>query len=215
MAYAIVHKGRVIVGPLAWAQKYFTDVLKIRHRIQASIPGKDPDELPFVIDENTKIHAAQENKPEIDLMTQYHYGPLWDLTGDVAIANYEIREQDIESARNNFRAYAAHERYKKEVAGTKVTIQATEVSVDTTREGRAAIIQKHTLLADGETANWKFPEGWLTLTKSDLSAVVAAADLHVQQAFDWEKTINDEIDAATTAEELHAIEIEPAPAEAV
>lgn len=208
MAYAIVHKGRVIVGPLAWAQKYFTDVLKIRHRITASIPGKAPDELPYVIDENTKIHAVEENKPEVDLMTQYHYGPLWDLTGDVAIASYEVREQAIEDARNNFRALAAHERYKKEVAGTKVTIQDTEVSVDTTREGRAAIIQKHTLLVDGETANWKFPEGWLTLTKLDLAAVVTAADAYVQGVFDWEKSINDQIDAATTAEELHAIEIE-------
>jgi hypothetical protein len=104
MAYAIVHKGRVIVGPLAWAQKYYTDVLKIRHRITANIPGKAPEELPYVIDENTKIHAVEENKPEVDLMTQYHYGPLWDLTGDVVVANYEVREQTIEDARNNFRA---------------------------------------------------------------------------------------------------------------
>lgn len=208
MAYAIVHKGRVIVGPLAWAQKYYTDVLKIRHRITANIPGKAPDELPYVIDENTKIHAVEENKPEVDVMTQYHYGPLWDLSGDVVVANYEIREQTIEDARNNFRAYAAHERYKKEVSGTKVTIQDTEVTVDTTREGRAAFVQKYSLIGDEDVVNWKFPESWLTLTKDDLAAVTLAADLHVQQAFDWEKTINDEIDAAETAEELHAIEIE-------
>lgn len=208
MAYAIVHKGRVIVGPLAWAQKYYTDVLKIRHRITANIPGKAPEELPYVIDENTKIHAVEENKPEVDVMTQYHYGPLWDLSGDVVVANYEIREQTIEDARNNFRAYAAHERYKKEVSGTKVTIQDTEVTVDTTREGRAAFVQKYSLIGDEDVVNWKFPEGWLTLTKDDLAAVTLAADLHVQQAFDWEKTINDEINAAETAEELHAIEIE-------
>jgi hypothetical protein len=208
MAYAIVHKGRVIVGPLAWAQKYYTDVLKIRHRITANIPGKAPEDLPYVIDENTKIHAVEENKPEVDLMTQYHYGPLWDLTGDVVVANYEVREQTIEDARNNFRALAAHERYKKEIAGTKVTVQDTEVTVDTTREGRAAFVQKYSLMGNDDTVNWKFPEGWLTLTKTDLAAVVTAADAYVQGVFDWEKTINDEIDAAETAEELHAIEIE-------
>jgi hypothetical protein len=63
-------------------------------------------------------------------------------------------------------------------------------------------------MGNDDTANWKFPEGWLTLTKDDLASVVTAADAYVQGVFDWEKTINDEIDAAETAEELHAIEIE-------
>lgn len=207
--YVIIHKGRVILGPLAWAQKYYTDVLKIRHRIQANVPGQAPAELPYVIDADTKIHEAVEVKPPIDPMVQYHYGPLWDTSADVVVANYEVHDLTIESMRINFRALAAHERYKKEASGTKVTIQNTEVSIATTRGERDNVIQKFLLTGADETVNWKFPQGWLTLTKEELGQVVAAANNHVQSAFDWEKAINDQIDVAETAEALYAIEIEP------
>lgn len=208
MLYAIVHKGRVVLGPLAWAQKYYTDVLKIRHRIQANIPGQAPETLPYVINEETEIREVQEVRPDLDAMTQYHYGPLWDLTGDVIIANYEIRDQELDFSRNNFRAVAAFERYKKEISNVKTTIQGKEVTLDTSRDGRAIFLQRYSLMSDNEVVNWKFPEGWLQLTKSELGSAVQAGLTHIQSAFDWEKDINDQIDAANTAEELHAIEIE-------
>lgn len=209
--YAIVHKNRVILGPLAWAQKYYTDVLKIRHRIQANIPGQAPEQLPYRVDADTTIHLVTENKPEIDAMVEYHYGPLWDLTSDVVVANYDIVPLPIESARNNFKALAAHERYKKEVSGTKTTVQGIEVTCDTSRDGRNIFLQALSLMPDGGSSNWKFPEGWFTLTKAELTQVVYAGAAHIQAAFDWEKDINDQIDAAQTAEELKAIEIEPVP----
>lgn len=211
MLYAIVHRGRVVLGPLAWAQKYYTDVLKIRHRIQANIPGQAPETLPYVINEETEIREVQEVKPELDAMTQYHYGPLWDLTGDVIIANYEVMDQQIDFSRNNFRAVAAFERYKKEISNVKTTIQGKEVTLDTSRDGRAIFLQRYSLMGDSDIVNWKFPEGWLQLTKSELGAVVQAGLTHIQAAFDWEKDINDQIDAANTAAELRAIEIEQRP----
>lgn len=208
MMYAVVHKNRVILGPLAWAQKYYTDVLKIRHRVQANIPGQPPEELPYRVDADTTIHQVVENRPDVDVMVQYHYGPLWDLTNDVIVANYEIHDLQIELARNNFKALAAHERYKKEVSGVKVTVQGIEVTCDTSRDGRNIFLQKYSLMGENDTSNWKFPQGWFTLTKSDLGQIVLAGATHIQAAFDWEKDVNDQIDAAQTAEELKAIEIE-------
>jgi hypothetical protein len=207
MMYAIVHKGRVVLGPLAWAQKYYASVLKVRHRIDANIPGQAPEVLPYTIDENTTIHEVIENKPNIDQMTQYHYGPLWDITGSVVVANYEIRDQEIESARNNFRAVAAFERYKKEISSVKATVQGIEVTADTSRDGRAIFLQKFLLMGDTDTVNWKFPEAWLTLTKAELGAVIQTGAMHIQSAFDWERNINLQIDAAQNGEELHAIVI--------
>jgi len=209
MMYVIIHKGRVILGPLAWAQKYYTDVLKIRHRVEANIPGQAPEEMPYTIDENTKIHEAVENKAQMDPMVQYYYGPHWDTSADVVVANYDVVDLPIESARNNFRALAAHERYKKEVSGVKVTIQDTEVTIDTTRGERDIFVQKYLLMGEDDTVNWKFPEAWLTLTKQELGLVVQTGAGYIQGCFDWEKDVNDQIDAAETAEELYAIEIEP------
>lgn len=205
--YAIIHKGRVILGPIAWAQKYFTDVLKIRHRVDASIPFDAPEEFPYRIDDDTTIHKVVENKPNIDAMIEQHYGPLWDLSNDVVVANYEVVALSIEDARNNFRYFTAFERYKKEVSGTTTTIQNLEVTIGTTRDERSNYVQQYLVLGDQETINWKFPQGWLTLTKQEFGSVVQAISQHVQQCFDWEKSINDQINAAQSASELYAIEI--------
>jgi hypothetical protein len=208
--YVIIHKGRVTVGPLAWSQKYYTDVLRVRHRVQANIPGIAPEQLPYVIDDNTTIHQVTDTRPDFDPMVQYLYGPLWDTSNDVVVANYEVRELDIESARNNFRAVVAQQRYKKEVAGIKVNIQGTEVSVSTARSERDVLTQSYLLLDDGQTINWKFPEGWFTLTKSELGDAVNALSSHIQSVFNWEKEINDEITQAQTNDELSDVEIEDA-----
>lgn len=207
MLYAIKYKNRVVLGPLSWAQKYFSTVLKVRHGIDTAIPGKAPETMPFVIDENTSIHEVVKNEPKIDTMTQAYHGPFWDVSGDVIVANYEVHGLEIGSARNNFRQIAASERYKKEISNAKVTIQGIEVTCDTSRDGRNIFLQKLTLMGDQDTVNWKFPEGWLTLTKQELESAVQAGTAHIQGAFDWEKQINDQIDAANTSEELHAIVI--------
>jgi hypothetical protein len=58
-----------------------------------------------------------------------------------------------------------------------------------------------------DTVQWKFPEGWLTLTRSDLGTVVTAGSNHVQDQFVWEVNKNTEIDACATATELDAVDL--------
>jgi hypothetical protein len=204
--YAVVYKNRVIVGPMDWNRAIFQGSLE-KEKILVTLPRVAPQELPYIINEDVKIMIVEEIRPEINPMVEYYYGPLWDLTGNCAIANYQINDTSIDSARINFKQQAADERYKKEIAGMKINIQDIEVTIDTSRDGRNIFIQKYGLMSENETVNWKFPESWLTLTKSELGSVVAAVDTHIQSAFDWEKTINDEIDAATTKEELLDIKI--------
>jgi hypothetical protein len=93
------------------------------------------------------------------------------------------------------------------VAGTKTTIQDLEVTLDTSRDGRNVFIQKYTLMGEDDVVNWKFPEGWLTLTKTELGVAVATGAAHIQGAFDWEKAKVEEIEAAETVEALNAIVI--------
>jgi hypothetical protein len=205
--YAIIHKDKVIIGPKGWDRGFFSfrfQQLKIN---SATLPRMAPTNFPYIVDENTRIVPATVIYEETNTMTQYHRGPIWEIREDTATATYIAVDTPIEQAKSNFRNQAADERYKKEVAGTKTTVQDLEVSLDTSRDGRNIFIQKFSLMSDSDTANWKFPEGWLTLTKPELGLVVQAGAAHIQSAFDWEKSINDQIDAAETAEELLAIEI--------
>jgi hypothetical protein len=205
--HAVIHKDKVIIGPKEWNRGFFTFRFQQLKIAASTMPRTAPTEMPFIVDADTKIVPATVIYEEINPMTQYHRGPVWEISEDSATATYVATDTPIEQARGNFRNQAADERYKKEVAGTKITIQDLEVSLDTSRDGRNIFLQKYSLMSDTDTANWKFPEGWLTLTKAELGQIVQAGATHIQSAFDWEKGINDQIDAAETAEELLAIEI--------
>jgi hypothetical protein len=204
--YAVVYKNRVIVGPMSWNRGIFQGSLE-KEKIQVTLPRVAPQELPYVINEDAKIMEVEENRPEMNPMVEYYYGPLWDVSGTRAVANYQVNDTPIESAKLNFKEQAAAERWKKENAGTKINIQNTEVTIETDRETRNIFIQKYSIMSDNESVNWKFPEGWLTLTKTELGQVIGTGAAYIQGCFDWEKNISDEIDAATTKEELLAIEI--------
>lgn len=202
MMYGIVHKNKVIVGPMNWSQKYFTNVLKIRYKIEANLPGTEPENLPYIIDENTSLHKVVEIKPEINHNLQYYYGPIWDISNDIIVANYEIKEIPVNDVKINIKSILAGERYKKEIEGTTLNLQNTNLTLDTSRESRSIFIQKYMLMSSDETINWKFSECWLTITKLELETVIKKITDHVQSVFDWEKEINDQIDSCLSVEEL-------------
>lgn len=208
--YVLIHKDRVLVGPRDWNRPMFTTTLDKLNVQYGLLSRKPPTELPIRFDADTYITRARVEIPEHNAKTETYYGPFWDLSDEnVALGTYRVKERPLDSIREILIKEAAEVRYEKEVSGTKAIIQDTEVTLDTSREGRNIFLQKYSLMGDSDTVNWKFPEGWLTLTKDDLGFVVLEGAAHIQDAFDWEKSIVDQIEAATTATELDAIEIRP------
>jgi hypothetical protein len=199
--YAVIYDNRVLVGPMNWNRGMFQGALE-KKGIKQVLPRNPPDDLPMTIDEHAKIMQVEEIKPEINTLVEYYYGPLWDIQEIKAIANYEVHDTNIESARYNLKQLAAQERYNKEIKGTTVTIQETEVTVDTNRGARDIFVQKYLLMNDIDTVHWKFPETWLTLTKQDLGLVVQTGAAYTQSCFDWELSIAEQIDLAETKQEL-------------
>lgn len=205
--YVLVHKERVLVGPRDWNRPMFEGALQ-KLKLQTLLPRRDPQELPIVIDEDTYITNASITIPPHNERIETYHGPYWNFENmDLAVGTYEIKYKTLGSIRELLRNEAAAERYRKEVAGTKTTIQDLEVTLDTSRDGRNIFLQKYTLMGENDVVNWKFPEGWLTLTKTELGQAVLVGATHIQSAFDWEKAKVEEIEAAETVEELDAIVI--------
>ena len=205
--YALIYQNRVIVGPMDWNRALFSGALESK-KITFGLPRVAPETLPLIVNEETKICTVTEVREEINPLVQYHYGPLWDVSGDVAIATYQATNTQIEFARDNYKNAIAAKRYLKEISGGTTVIQGTNVSLDTTRDGRNIFVQKYMLMGENDTVHWKFPEGWLLLTKSELGQTVAAGAAHIQAAFDWELSKAEAVDAAQTTEELLLINIE-------
>lgn len=204
--YAVIYDNRVLVGPMNWNRGMFQGALE-RKGIKYPLPRTAPNDLPIIIDEHAKIMQVEEIRPELNALVEYYYGPLWDITETKAVANYEVHDSPIESARYNLKQLAAQERYNREVKGTTVTIQDQTVTIDTNRGARDIFVQKYLLMNDTDTVNWKFPETWLTLTKSDLGLCVQAGAEYIQSCFDWELNTSELIDLADTKQELLAITI--------
>lgn len=204
--YAVIYDNRVQVVQTSWNRAMFQGALE-KKGIKQLLPRVAPETLPMIIDEHAKIMLVEEVRPEVSPLVEYYYGPLWEITETKAIANYEVHDTPIESARYNLKQLTADERYKKEIKGTTATIQDHLVTIDTNRGARDIFVQKYLLMSENDTVNWKFPETWLTLTKTDLGSCVAAGAEYIQECFDWELNICEQIDLAENKQQLLAIEI--------
>ena len=204
--YAVIYDNKVLVGPMNWNRGMFQGALE-KKGISYELSRTAPNNLPLIIDEHAKIMRVDEIRPEMNPLLEFYYGPLWDITEETAIANYEVHDSPIESMRYNLKQLAAQERYNKEVLGTTVIIQDHVVTIDTNRGARDVFVQKYLLMADSDTVNWKFLSTWLTLTKQDLGLIVQVIDQHVQTCFDWEADISNQLDLADTKQALLAVAI--------
>lgn len=202
--YAVVYKNKVIVGPMGWNRGIFQGSLE-KQGVSVLLPRAAPEILPFIVNDDTKIMLVEENRPTLNEKVEYYYGPLWEIGEDKVIANYEIHDTPIDFARTNFKNLLSEERWKKEVMGIKITIRDHEITIDTSRDGRNIFVQKFMLMGENDVVNWKFPEGWLTLTKSELGQIISAGANYIQECFDWEKNISDQIDQAATKHDLLSI----------
>lgn len=123
-----------------------------------------------------------------------------------AIPTWSKQDKPLAQIQQFIKNDVAAKRYAKEAAGTQVEIApGTTVTVDTSRDGRAIFVQVFSTMADDATVDWKFPEGWFTLTKAQLGAVIGGGYTHIQEQFLWEKGYSDRVDVATDIAALKAI----------
>lgn len=207
--YVIIHKKRVIAGILPWNNRYFMEVLKVRHRIDVQLPKNEPsiDQFPYTIDEDTIIMPAREIRDgNINPMVEFYQGPLWKFEEKEVLGIYEILPLDLESAKNNYKNRAANMRYVREISGITTTINDNEYKISTNREDRVKYIEKQISVESEEPVVWKFAEGWETLTKEDFSNIVKEIDTYVQSQFDWEYQQSKLIESCNSLEELLELE---------
>ena len=95
-------------------------------------------------------------------------------------------------------------RRQKETQIIDVTINDTIVQVSTAREERVSFVSK--LVSSPGPHNFKFENNvWLQITTTELEYVISQIDAKVQEAFDWEYTKVQEIDACETGEDVYDV----------
>lgn len=205
--YVVTHDDQVLLGPINWNSRMFNAVIEEDTEIVVNLLPSDSNRVPLDLGNGIKIREAKETREAINPKIEMYNGPFWTFDETYGTASYVKVPKPLALIKSELKELLAAERYRKEQLGTKATIQNTEVTVDTARGGRDIFVQQYLLLPVDATTNWKFPEGWLTLSKSDLGACVAAGVGYVQAQFNWEADLVAQIEAATTAAELDALVI--------
>ncbi len=205
--YALTINDRIMLGPIEWNSGMFNYAVEEEVGLNPNLSISMKQNVPLDLGNGIKLRRAVEVRPSLNPKTQQHNGPTWSFTESLATATYTVGDKDIGQVKQALIDQVAANRYTKEVAGTTTTIQSTLVTVDTMRGARDVFVQKYLLMGEGDTVMWKFPEGWLLLTKADLGTVVNAGVQHVEQMFVWEALKIQEINAATTLSTLDSIEL--------
>jgi hypothetical protein len=122
--------------------------------------------------------------------------------------NFEVTEAapvTLESTKTEKLQEIASWRYNREVAG--ITLNGSKIKTD--RESQAMITAAFISISQGlvTSVDWKSDNGvWLTLGLPEMSAIAGAVASHVQQCFTLEKLYVNMVAAATTIEDVQAIQ---------
>lgn len=201
----VENRTTVLLGPLSWRPRFIQSELndiEIRYTVPFTEQGYiKVNDTPLI----EIFPVAEVISPSIDPLSESLSGPIYTYADNVAIETWGKVTKDLASIKHNLKQMIAAARYIKEVKGTTATIQGQTVTIDTARGSRDIFVQQYLLLPVDGTTTWKFPEMWLTLSKTDLGSCVAAGVAHVQGAFDWEQTLCADIDNATDISTLQTI----------
>jgi hypothetical protein len=205
MNYVLVqNKQTILLGPIFWRHRFIQSELDDLE-IEYVVSPVEPNEYVKINDELEIYPVTGLEVPEHHSDYQQLAGPFWTFT-DVAHGIYNVVDRPFDAIKNTLKAQVSAERYRKEIAGIKLTIQDTEVSVATDRDSRNIYTQKLVTMGD-DVVQWKFSEAWLSLNKQELTQMLVDVNSHVQQQFDWESNIINQIDLAETVEQLKEIVI--------
>lgn len=208
MQYVLVqNKQTILLGPINWRHRFIqTELndLEVDFTLSPTEPNayvKINDELEIYPVTGLEIPSHNSTHEQLD-------GPYWTFVDGVAAnGTYNIAGKPVDAIKNELKALTAAERYKKEIAGIKLTVQGVEVALATDRDTRNLYVQKLITMTDTDTVQWKFNENWLTLTKEDMTNICNAVNAHVQTQYDWEANIVNQINSAADSAALQTITI--------
>lgn len=207
--FVILHNNRVIYGPRNWSKIHFQEVILEDCDFECSLDIRNDQCLPVIVNDDIKIWPIERLPlPSYNTRIQRLDGPYWNLLDDRAEMYFGVVDMPVEAVKNMMKEIIMNNRYYYEIEGFKHIVQDTEVTINTSRTSRDVFLNTYLSMTDNESVSWKFPEGWVNISKFDLQQIVNEIKKHVQDGFSWEQSKSIEIDSVNTLEELDVIQTE-------
>jgi len=208
--YALIHNSQLILGPIQWNYRLINGELEDLE-VDARVSPRDYENVPFTFDENTYLIPAVQNIEQYDGRFQSVGNFDWEIIqeNDVPVRvemTYTISNKTLDQIKQEYKSQLPDIRRQKETQIIDVTLGETTVQVSTSREERVSFVSK--LVSSPGPHNFKFENDvWLQITTTELEYVISQIDAKVQEAFDWEYSKVQEIDACETGEDVYNVVI--------
>lgn len=205
--YALVEGSMVLLGPIPFNYRMINSVLEDELELDYRVSSASEANVPIEINDNVRILPARnEYSPFYNPRYHEHSGPEVQIYEKEVVFLYGTRDKSLEQVKAERKTEVAPVRREKENTTITITVQGTEVTVSTSRDNRLALASK--AMSGNGPYNFKFGNDlWVEVTKADIEYILQQIDLKVQEAFDWELSKNQEIDACQTIDEVYEVEI--------
>ena len=206
--YALIHNSQLILGPIQYNYRMINGELE-ELEIDARVTPRDYENIPIRFDDLTFLIPVVQITPEHDTRFQSVGNFTWEIIqeNDIPVRvemTYPISNKTLEQIKEEYKTRLPDIRRQKETQIIDVTINDTIVQVSTAREERVSFVSK--LVSSPGPHNFKFENNvWLQITTTELEYVISQIDAKVQEAFDWEYTKVQEIDACETGEDVYNV----------
>ena len=216
MEIALIHNDSLELGPMGFNVKYINSELEDLE-VEERISPQSYTDLPIHFSDGlTHLLPIERVVPEND--PKYHN--IGNFTWEVikenevpvkVVLTYPVIDKTLEEVKELRKQEVSPYRREKENTTITLDINGTSVEVSTSREERLMLTSK--LSAAPGPHNFKFANTWLEVSTEELQYILNQIDVKVQEAFDWELTKLQEIDACTTIDEVYDVIVRELPEE--
>ena len=215
--YALIHNSQLILGPMGYNYRLINSELEDLE-IDYKVSPRDYENVPIAIDVATKTYLfpATIIIPDHDSRFQSVGSFQWNIIeeNDVPVGVefiYPISDKTLDQIKADYKTQLSPIRRGKENTIIEIDLNGTLITISTSREERLSLASK--LSASPGPHNFKFNNDvWMQITSTELEYIISQIDVKVQEAFDWEYSKVQEIDACSTGEEVYSVVlVEPDP----
>lgn len=211
MKYLLVqNKKTVLLGPMEWRPRFIQSELN-----DLFDAGEKANKFTISLTETGYVDcgdgfeifpiAASEGSQH-DPIYEHLEGPFYTYDNNIASEVYNVLDKDVYYVKESLKQLTKAERQRKQLLGTTLNIGGTVVTIATDADELANFVSLLSSIGE-DSVNWKFKEGFVTLTKVDVQNIVDTIRSHIQTQFDWEKEIHETINAATELTSLKSLTI--------
>lgn len=207
MSIALIKNNNVILGPMPWNYFLFKEELEKVGINYTNLPQETPSDLPLVFENGVKIVTVNRIIPDHHSELQFLTGPTWNFEVNPVEATYGIDDYPIEYSKVLLKSILSNRRAEK-INSTTITFshQDKTLRFDLKDESRNYLYSLLSSMQDNTSINFKSKSTdgkiFVTMTKNELQLVCNALNNEVQNFFDWEKGIYDQIEAAPDLQTL-------------